>query len=375
MPAALPIRREARVSTQQVFGSILNEVARGDGPLARHIVTTSPDVAVSTGLGAWINRRGLFDRREHVDTFRAEKVISSQSWDIGHGGQHIELGIAENNLFLMLAAMGLSHSLFGARLLPVGTVYDPFICRGLDALNHACYQDSRFMLAGTPSGITLAPEGGAHQSIYTPLIGLGQPGLTAFEPAFADELGEIMRWGFGRMQAVDGGSVYLRLSTRPVEQIERQIAPGLRDAMLAGGYWLAEPSEDAGVAIVAMGSVLPEARAAHAAIAEDIPGAGLLVVTSADRLINGWHDRTARRNGPACHVERLLARLPCGAGLVTVHDAHPAALSWMAGVRRHRIRALGVNRFGQSADIVDIYREHEIDTQAILDAAASLCLD
>ncbi|MBT6206093.1 MAG: transketolase, partial [Rhodospirillaceae bacterium] len=223
VPETLTHKRDKRVSTQQAFGNILNDIARSDAAIADHIVTTSPDVAVSTNLGPWINRRGLFDRREHVDTFKSEKVISAQSWDISQSGQHIELGIAENNLFLLLAAMGLSHSLFGERLLPIGTLYDPFISRGLDALNYACYQDSRIMLVATPGGVTLAPEGGAHQSIYTPLIGLGQPGLSSFEPTFADELATIMRWGFEHMQADDGGSVYLRLSTRPVDQIKREI--------------------------------------------------------------------------------------------------------------------------------------------------------
>src|SRR5207253_4413212 len=139
----------------------------------------------------------------------------------GQRGQHIELGIAENNFFLLMAALGLAGPLFGARLLPVGTLYDPFIERGLDALNYACYQDARFMLVATPSGITLAPEGGAHQSIITPLIGMGQPLLTMYEPVYVDELAEIMRWSFEHMQAENGGSVYLRLSTRPLVQPER----------------------------------------------------------------------------------------------------------------------------------------------------------
>ena len=132
--------------------------------------------------------------------------------------------------------MGLSHSLFGTRLLPIGTVYDPFIERGLDALNYACYQDARFLLVATPSGLTLAPEGGAHQSISTPLIGLTQHGLTTFEPAFADELAAMMRWSFEHLQrdAPDtlegdllndaaGGSVYLRLSTRKIPQTKREM--------------------------------------------------------------------------------------------------------------------------------------------------------
>ena len=369
-PDRLAFKHEAGTSTQQVFGSILNELGRGDSPLADRIVTTSPDVAISTNLGPWINRRGLFDRREHIDTFKAEKVISAQSWDISHKGQHIELGIAENNLFLLIAAMGLAHSLFGVRLLPIGTLYDPFICRGLDALNHACYQDSRFMLAGTPSGISLAPEGGAHQSIVTPLIGLGQPGLVGFEPAFGDELATVMLWGFGHMQAPDGGSLYLRLSTRPVDQVTRDIGPGLKADIVAGGYWLNEPSADSGIAIVAMGAVVPEAMEARAMLAEDISGVGFLVVTSADRLMAGWH-----RREPDCHVGQLLNRLPRSAALITVCDGHPAILSWMAGVRRHRIHALGVTEFGQSADIPDLYRTHGIDADAIVDAAAGLIVE
>ena len=377
-PAKLPFKRAARTSTQQAFGRILDGIARQGGELADRIVTASPDVAVSTNLGPWINRRGLFDRREHVDTFESEKVISAQSWDISHGGQHIELGIAENNLFLLLGAMGLSHSLFGARLLPIGTLYDPFIARGLDALNHACYQDSRFMLVGTPSGVTLAPEGGAHQSIVTPLIGIGQPGLTSFEPAWADELAAIMRWGFGHMQAEDGGSVYLRLSTRPVAQIEREMDAGLERDVLAGGYWLEAPSADAEIAIVFAGATAPEAREAHATLAEDLPGAGLLAVTSADRLMAQWRRARRRRRagdgGGTSHVETLLDRLPARAGLVTVLDGHPAALSWMGGVRRHRIQSLGVEDFGLSADIPDIHRIHGIDARAIVDAAARLCL-
>ena len=155
---------------------MLADLARDGGDLADRIVTTSPDVTVSTNLGGWVNRRGIFNRTPRDDVFREEKVVSAQRWAMSPQGQHIELGIAENNLFLLLGALGLSHSLFGARLLPIGTLYDPFIQRGLDALNYACYQDARFIVVATPSGVTLAPEGGAHQSIGTPLIGMAQDG-------------------------------------------------------------------------------------------------------------------------------------------------------------------------------------------------------
>src|SRR5204862_2224663 len=178
---------------------------------------------------------------------------------------------AESNLFILLASLGLSGPLFGARLLPIGTVYDPFIARGLDALNYACYQDARFILVGTPSSVALAPEGGAHQSVYTPLIGMGQPGLTAFEPAYVDELCEIMRWSFDHLQADAGGAVYLRLSTRPIDQRRRSLSAELRQEILDGAYWLIPPATGADLAIVACGPVMVEALEAHREISEDIP--------------------------------------------------------------------------------------------------------
>ena len=367
------------MSTQEGFGRLLNDLAQDPGAFADRIVTTSPDVTVSTNLGPWVNRRGLFDRRCRADLFREEAVASTQKWEMSPAGQHIELGIAENNLFLLLAALGLAGPLFGARLLPIGTLYDPFIGRGLDALNYACYQGARFLLVATPSGLSLAPEGGAHQSVITPLIGLGQPGLTAFEPAFVDELAAILAWSLRHIQDDDGGSVYLRLSTRPIDQPKREMTPELRGAVVRGGYWLVPPGPEAELAIVCSGVVTPEAIEAHAQIREDIPGAGLLVVTSAGRLHADWLAATrARTEGDAdarSHVERLLAALSPGAALVTVLDGHPAALSWLGAVARHRVVALGVDRFGQSGDIPDLYREYGLDAQAIVAAAARACLD
>jgi len=334
-------------------------------------VTCSPDVTVSTNLGGWVNRRGVFDRRERADVFRDEKVISAQRWQMSPAGQHIELGIAEHNLFLLLAALGLAAPLFGARLLPIGTLYDPFINRGLDALNYACYQDARFMVVATPSGITLAPEGGAHQSIGTPLIGMAQAGLASFEPAFVDELAVLLRWGFAHLQAEEGGSLYLRLSTRPLEQPRRSI-DALAPDIIAGGYWLKPPTPGAELAIVYCGAVAPEAMAAHQALMEDIPGAGLLAVTSADRLHAGWLDE--QRGGAPSQIARLLAPLAADAALVTVIDGHPATLSWLGAVAQHRIHPLGVDHFGQSGDIPDLYRVYGLDADAILDAAARACL-
>src|SRR5690606_13253351 len=244
---AFPLPAGDVQATQVAFGKIMNDLARGNSDLAARIITTSPDVTVSTNLGGWVNQRGIFHRDAVDDVFKAENVISPQRWAMAAAGQHLELGIAENNLFLALAALGLTSSLYGQRLLPVGTLYDPFISRGLDALNYACYQDARFMLLSTPSGITLGPEGGAHQSLYTPLIGMGQDKLTYFEPAFVDELAEIMRWGFAHMQEPDGGSVYLRLSTRAIPQISRP-DDEWREDLLHGAYWQVAPGNGAEIA-------------------------------------------------------------------------------------------------------------------------------
>ena len=363
-------------STQAAFGRILLEIAKAGGPLADRIVTTSPDVTVSTNLGAWVNARGLFRRSALADVFRAAKIPSPQKWRGDSAGQHIELGIAENNLFLMLAAAGLAAPLFGTRLLPIGTVYDPFIARGLDALNYACYQDARFLLVATPSGLTLAPEGGAHQSINPPLIAMGQPGLTMFEPAYADELAALMHWSFEHMQAADGGSVYLRLTTRNLTQPVRS-DDGWRSGTIAGGYWLKPPGAGAEAAIVVMGALLPEALAAWDALAEDVPGLGLLVVTSPDLLHRGWSAAAAARwsgGGAGSHVETLLGALPAGARLVTLLDGSPAALSWLGGVRGQRVVPLGVDRFGQTGDLPDLYREYRLDSDAIVAAMAQALL-
>jgi len=390
VPGGLAVEVKGRMSTQAGFGRILDEVARTGGPLADAIVTASPDVTVSTNLGPWVNRRGLFARRSLADIFRTERIISAQKWDFGPSGQHIELGIAENNLFLLLSALGLTHSLFGRRLLPVGTLYDPFIQRGLDALNHACYQDARFLLAGTPSGITLAPEGGAHQSIATPLIGMAQDGLAAFEPAFVDELAVIMRFAFDYMQrdgeAVQcertwlreetGGSVYLRLSTRPVEQILREMTAGLEQDIIDGGYWLRRPGPNCEVVVAYCGAVAPEAIDAVGLIAEDRRDVGLLAVTSADRLHAGWSAAgRARDRGLSharSHVERLLEALPSHCGIVTVADGHPAGLAWLGSVHGHRTRSLGVEHFGQSGTIDDLYRYFGLDANSIAAAAEQM---
>ena len=388
VPETIAPRRSAATSTQETFGRALDTIARTGGPLADRIVTTSPDVTVSTNLGGWVNRRRLFHHKPQEDMFSKEQIGSFQRWVVSPKGQHVELGIAEHNLFLMLAAAGLSHSLFGERLIPIGTVYDPFIERGLDALTYALYQDARFILVATPSGITLAPEGGAHQSTTTPLLGMGKDHLSSFEPAFADELLAILRWAFKYVQFHGGGeegddlladgaggSVYLRLSTRKIDQPARQIDSALERDILAGGYWMRRPAEGATLAIVYAGAVAPEAIETHAAITESNPGAGLLAATSPDRLYRGWSAaQRARRSGNvgvASHVEILLGSLAPDARIVTVIDGHPATLGWLGSVRGQRVEPLGVDRFGQSGSLPDLYREHGIGAEAILEACNS----
>lgn len=337
------------------------------------LVTTSPDVTVSTGLGPWVNARGLFRRQQMPDVFRNAKIPSVQKWQGQGTGQHIELGIAEHNLFLVLAAAGLTAPLLGTRLIPIGTVYDPFIARGLDALNYGCYQDARFILVATPSGLTLGPEGGAHQSINPPLIAMGQPGLTHYEPAFVDELALLLHHSFGHVQAPDGGSVYFRLSTRSLAQPQRRNDDWQAGA-IAGGYWLHEPAPGAEAAIAAMGALLPEAVAAWQALQDDVPGLGLLVVTSPDLLHREWRQDTGPGR-PRSHIETLLAPLRSGGRLVTLCDAALASLSWLGSVCGHRVVPLGVDRFGQTGDLVDLYRDYELDLDAIIAAMAHALVD
>jgi pyruvate dehydrogenase E1 component len=392
-PAQLAVTIKEEMSTQLGFGALLNELAREKTELASRIVTTSPDVTVSTNLGPWVNRRGLFAREMMADTFRREHIPSTFNWEFSPKGQHIELGIAEMNLFILLSALGLSHAINGERLLPIGTLYDPFIARGLDALNYACYQDARFIIVATPSGLTLAPEGGAHQSIAQPLIGMAQDGLAAFEPAFVDELAAILAFALdyiqkdgqkdgedisGRTWLRDetGGSVYLRLSTRPVEQIKRPMTAQLRQAIVDGAYWLREPGPNCEVVVAYTGAVAPEAIQAVGLMAEDRRDVGLLAVTSADRLNAGWTAASrARERGlihARSHIERLFADVPGHCGIVSVLDGHPATLAWLGAVNGHRVRPLGVEHFGQTGSIPDLYRHYGIDANAIVAAAQAL---
>ncbi|MDX1739319.1 MAG: transketolase, partial [Alphaproteobacteria bacterium] len=267
---------------------------------------------------------------------------------------------------------------------------DPFVCRGLDALNYATYMDSRFMIVGTPSGVTLAPEGGAHQSIGTPLIGMSQDGLASFEPAFVDELSAIMHWSFDYMQREGkddfdertwlrdetGGSVYLRLSTKALEQPIGRDSKEFKRGVIDGGYWLRKPGANCEIVIAYQGVVAPEAIKAAGIIGNSRRDIGVLAVTSADRLNAGWHAAVrCRKNGmvsATSHIERLMADLPPHCLLVTVIDGHPATLAWLGGVHGHRTVPLGVEHFGQTGTVQDLYRHFGIDAESIVKAASEL---
>ncbi|MGJ5618137.1 transketolase [Sulfitobacter sp. MF3-043] len=387
---AIALSSDREISTQMAFGKILDDLSKGDTVLAQRIVTTSPDVTGTTNLGPWVNRRKLFARAHQEDTFKAENIPSTAKWEFTPEGQHIELGIAEMNLFLLLGAAGLSHSVFGKRLIPIGTVYDPFVSRGLDALNYACYQDARFMIVGTPSGVTLAPEGGAHQSIASPLIGMSQDGLAAFEPAFADELAVIMEWAFAYMQKdgegdpdertwlrdETGGSVYLRLTTNPIEQPGKRVDDAFRRGAIDGAYWLRKPGPNCEIVIAYQGAVAPEAIKAAGQIAQGRRDVGVLAITSADRLNAGWTAaQRARANGiqdAKSHIETLLADVSRSCALITVIDGHPATLSWLGSVLGHQTIPHGVEHFGQTGTIAELYHHFRIDAYALAQSASEL---
>eukprot|EP00940_MAST-03C_sp_MAST-3C-sp2_P002774 g2774.t1 len=361
------------VSTQAAFGAVMLELSKDkDSELSKRILTAAPDVATTTNLSGFVNKRGIFSPNESADTFRnAKGVFSMNNWNQSPLGQHVELGIAENNLMILLAVGGLSAELFGQRLFPVGTLYDPFIARGLDSLNYGAYMNSRFLLVGTPSGLTLGPEGGAHQSISSPLISTATPNMRMYEPAFADELKVMMRFAFSHMQADDGGSVYLRLSTRGIDQLDRGDRPLDKDPetqsdILKGAYWHTPPTEETSVVVVFSGAIAPEAMRAHETLVRTKEHAALLQVTSSDLLANEW-----KRGSSDSHIVKTMSRIPRDATVVTAVDAHPTTLSWIGSCCGHRVVPLGVQDFGQSGDLIDLYRHYEIDEAAIVGAASS----
>jgi pyruvate dehydrogenase E1 component len=365
-------------NTQEVFGRILNEISKEETELSDRIVTFSPDVTVSTSLGGWVNQKQIYNSNKKTDIFHDEKVVSAQKWHVSPNGQHFELGIAENNLFLALGAAGLSKKMFGASLIPIGTIYDTFISRGLDALNYAVYQDSRFLLIATPSGISLGPEGGAHQSIITPLIGIGQPNLLMFEPTYADELEIILRYSFNYMQEEDGSSVYIRLSTRNIPQINRSLNYNSENDILSGGYWLEKSSEKSNITIIFSGVMAPEVLDAVDTIKEDENNISVLSITSNDRLYKNWrmsHKSKSKGLNKKSRIEELFEHTNKDSIIVSINDAHSSTLTWIGGAVGKKIISLGVDEFGQSGNLKDLYRSYSIDKNAIVDACAQVLVN
>ena len=368
IPDATGVVAAATVSTQETFGRVLTSLA-GIDAVAERMVTLSPDVSVSTNLGGWINKMGVFAPTELPDELGEDRLLRWQQTPDGH---HVELGISEMNLFLALHAFGLGHELHDHHLLPIGTVYDPFVCRGLDALIYALYNDARFVVVGTPAGVTLAPEGGAHQSAITPSIGLELPGITTVEPAYARALDWLLCDGLQRLGFPDGDSLYARLSTRPIDQApfvaadERLGTERLRSDVLAGGYRLVEPPSVPLAVIAAAGPLVAEAVTAAQLLADEEVPVVVLDMTSSDRLYRGWRDelrragRDARPAQPAHHVADLFRpeerRLP----IVTVHDAASHHLAWLGSVFGAPTVPVGVDEFGQSGTIAALYEHFDL---------------
>ncbi len=383
VPAGLSTRVPASISSQEAFGNALVELSRLDTPLVKRLLTTSPDVSISTNLGGWINRMGVFA----VDAADAppDDLPRLLRWQPGPDGQHVELGISEMNFFLLLAQLGLSHELNGELLVPIGTVYDPFVCRGLDALIYGVYSEAKFVFAGTPSGASLSPEGGAHQSSVTVSLGIELPHLQSFEPCFARETEWCLLEGLRScLDRTQGLSTYLRLTTKPVEQslldpaLARLGEDELRRQVLAGGYRLAEPpaelSDAPRVVVAAAGAIVPEAVAATRALHEEGVAATLLNLTSVNRLYRAWQQRGVRqvRGLPAEDaqlLERLIPPTERRAPIVTVLDGASHALAFLGSVFGQRVVPLGVDVFGQSGLRSDLYAYAGIDADHIVNAA------
>ena len=388
VPAATGSPGTRPVSTQETFGRTLVSLSR-DEALAPYLVMSAPDVATSTNLAGFINRVGVFAPAERR-SWRDDPVLR---WSEGPKGQHIELGISEMNLFLLLGQLGLAWDLSGQPLLPVGTVYDPFVCRGLDAFIYSVYSGARFLIAGTPSGVTLAPEGGAHQSTITPSIGLELPNVTFLEPAYAtavdwlvcDALGRIASGPAETTTAVpaENGAYYIRLSTRPLDQapfvaaLTRIGDAVLRRQVLAGAYRLVDASALAArgapqVHLAASGAVLPEVLTAAAELADEGIAAHVVDVTSLDRLHAAWQ-RTLRhgiRTAATPSIPGALrAAFPGRAPVVTVHDAASHAMAWLGSALGVPCVPLGVDQFGQSGSVAELYELHDLLPGSIVNAA------
>jgi pyruvate dehydrogenase E1 component len=390
IPAHIGHSKINKTSTQESFGRLLTQLADME-PINKRIITTSPDVSVSTNLGGWINKVGVYSPTQAKNyNFNAPRQLLR--WEPGPEGQHIELGISEMNLFSFLGMFGLSQEHSGQLLFPIGTVYDPFICRGLDSLIYGVYSGSKFIVVATPSGISLAPEGGAHQSTITPSIGLELPGLRYHEPCFAQELEWLLLDALRQCcDREEGQSTYLRLSTKPIDQalmkpaLERLGQDELRRQVLEGGYRLIEAAVDAPqtnrhdtVQIVATGVMVPEAVEAARMLHEEGVAANVINLTSPQLVYEDWVAWQRFKMGltggerPQIHLHTLIPSPERGAPIVTVQDGASHSLAWLGSVQGAPIFSLGVDDFGQSGNIPDLYRHYEIDAEHIATAAFAL---
>jgi len=360
VPATLGREHKGRESTQQAFGRFWVDLDREAPEVAARVVTVSPDVGTSTNLGGWINKAGIWNLGERIDWF-ADDTDTLVRWRESDHGRHIELGIAEVNLVGLLGELGATWRQDGQPLLPVGTIYDPFVARALEPWSFGIYAGGQSILVGTPSGVTLGPEGGAHQSVITPSIGIEQPGCVTWEPAFGRDSEWTFLHALSQLGRPGGSSAYFRLSTRPVDQA--LAGEARREDVLAGGYRL-RPADGAKVTIAAMGAVVPEALAA----AEEI-GAEVVCITSPDLLFRAFQARAGLGDGDPSILERLL---PSARPLVTVLDGHPHTLSFLGAVHAVPVSCLGVQRFGQSGDIGELYEHHQIDAESVVGAALDL---
>ena len=371
-------RRPGKGSTQQALGRALVDLTRQAPVAAARVVTVSPDVASSTNLGGWLNKVGSWTPGERVDWF-ADDAETILHWRENPAGQHIELGIAETNLVSLIGELGSTWSRWAHPLFPIGVLYDPFVGRALEPWSFGMYAGGQSILVGTPSGVSLAAEGGAHQSITTPSIGLEQPGCTAYEPAFAVDLEWCLLDGLGRLGRPDGSSTYLRLSTRGIDQTLAQVPadPAARDRrrrqVVAGAYAL-QRQPDAVVTIAVMGAMVPEALAAATRLAALGVGCDVLCVTSPDLLFRAVRARQGRCDSPSWILDQVFPAHRA-TPLVTVLDGHPHTLAFLSMINNVPVATLGVDGFGQSGALADTYAYHRIDADSIVGAALDLLGD
>jgi pyruvate dehydrogenase E1 component len=375
IPADMGRTPAGTASTQAALGHVLLDLSRQAPEAARRVVTVSPDVSSSTNLGGWINKVGVWSLTDQTDWFADDKE-SPLHWREKQTGQHIELGIAETNLVGLLGELGATWSRWGQPLLPIGVLYDPFVERALEPWSFGIYAGGQSILVGTPSGVSLAPEGGAHQSITTPSIGVEQPGCVSYEPAFAIDTEWALLACLAQLGKPDGSSAYLRLSTRPVDQRLAAVPddPAAREARrrqaVAGAYRLRR-TDHPRVTIAAMGAIVPEAlTAAERLAAAGIP-ADVVCVTSPDLLFRAVLARQGRFEAPDWILNQVFPASRA-TPLVTVLDGHPHTLAFLATVNQVPSITLGVTRFGQSGALPEVYRYHGIDTDSIVRAAADL---